>query len=319
MTETIYEPEVGTEIDVRSIPVDDKNRLLVATDDIGKNDMWNHAGSTEVAFDDLQHIPTPSDTSTYSAVGHADFVETLYKHADRLMAPRDFQLSGQRYLVSKEGERMFFIHHYENNDSGISLATAGRNSHDKSMKAALAVAARVTVCDNTALMADDGVVIFRRHTGNVRDYLNDQIILSMVKATEGWDDMRSERDALTTQPVELEEGYRLMGLAKAQTRSDSSASRRLLTTDAEWKKVQEYWEEPGHEYEGGNRTLWAWMNSFTFNFRSLHPERQLPQHSSLHAITRQINAPFKVQDDDPGNADEQFGTTLERLTNDSPQ
>ena len=175
---------------------------------------------------------------------------------------------------------MFFVHSYRNGDTEMALALAGRNSYDKSMRAALALGAKVFNCDNTCINGE--VTIHHRHTGNITDYLNDQIILKMHRSTETWDDMRLSRDRMVTKELSEDDGYALMGMMRAHTGKDKSAARRILTTDNQWRSVQKYWEEPQHEYEGGNRTLWAWYNSFTFDFKSLKPQDQLPKHSSLH-------------------------------------
>ena len=297
------------------LEVDSNNRLLVATDDIGDNQLWNHRGSVEITYDDLRQITPPEDTATYTSIGHSDFAETLYKHADRLMSPKGYVLEGQKYIVSKEGERMFFIHSYKNGDSGLQLALAGRNSYDKSMRAALAVAAKVTVCDNLCMITEDGVSIFRKHSGNARSYLNDQIILGMVKATDSWDDMRSDRDDMVDIEVTKSDGLKLMGLAKGNTRSEKSASKRLLTTPKEWNAVQTYWEDKKqqmHDYEGGNRTLWAWYNSFTVDMKDLKPELQLAQHASIHSVVQseiiEAEAIAHVEQEDDA-----FGSTINRL------
>ena len=297
------------------LEVNDQNQLLVASDDIGDNQMWNHRGSVEVTYDDLRQITAPSDTDTYTSIGHSDFAETLYKHADRLMAPKGYTLDGQKYIVSKEGNRMFFIHSYTNGDTQMNLALAGRNSYDKSMRAALAVAAKVTVCDNLCMITEDGVSIFRKHSGDARSYLNDQIILGMVKATDSWDDMRYDRDSMVELPIGEREGFELMGYTKAMTRSDKSASKRLLTTPKEWNAVQNYWEAPKHEYEGGNRTLWSWYNSFTVDMKDLKPELQLAQHASIHSIVkgevieRKIETDYETEESDAA----QFRNKIDEL------
>jgi hypothetical protein len=301
-------------VPVDALVVDHQNRLQIAGNDIGDNELWNHRGSVEVDYEDLKQIPTPEDTRTYSAISHTDFVETLYKHSDRLMSPKGFHLNGQRYIVGSEGARMFFILYFSNGDTGMNLALAGRNSHDKSMRAGVAAAARVTVCDNTCLMCEDGVAIFRKHSGDATGYLNDQIILGMVRATESWDDMRRQRDTLASQVITVDEGYRLMGLVKAQSSFDKAYNRRLLKTEKEWRSVQDYWEEPKHQYEGGNRTLWSWMNSFTFDFRDLKPEAQLPQHSSLHNQTMLIASRIAAEENHRKRTEQgNLGETIERL------
>ena len=301
------------EVEQARVEVDHLNRIQVG-DDIGENELWNHAGSVEVTYDDLRQIPTPEDTATYTAIGHADMAETLYKHADRLMAPKDFYLAGQKYLVSKNGDRMFFIHSYRNGDTGMQLALAGRNSLDKSMLAAIAVGGKVIVCDNLAMITEDGITIMRKHSGNARNHLNDQIILGMVKATDNWDDMRRDRDFMVETKVDQRHGYRLMGEAKALTANNKSASKRLLSSNKEWSAAQSYWEDQKHEYEGGNRTLWAWYNSFTVDMKSLKPELQLAQHSSLHAVAMNSTLHRKLGGDEEVSEGHRFGQIIEDLT-----
>lgn len=257
--------------------------------DIGDSTMIAHCGGKEVEYADLQQIPVPSDTSSYTAIAHTDFVHSMYKHADQLLKPKGFTLDGERYVVDKDGARLFFIHHYRNGDTQMNLAMGCRNSYDKSMKAAVAFGARVFVCDNLAISGD--INIFRRHTGNAISYLNEQIILNMYRASDAWDDMRHDRDTFVDYELSEDDGYALMGLAKAHTVKEDP-SRRLLSTDKDWNAVRKYWAKPKHDYEGGNRTLWAWYNSFTFDFRSLKPKDQLPKHASLHQFAKGIMGPF---------------------------
>ena len=299
-------------VDTAPLEVDHQNRLLVADDGIGENQMWNHRGSVEITYDDLRQITPPGDTDTYTAIGHSDFAETLYKHADRLMEPKGYQLEGQKYIVSKEGDRMFFIHSYANGDSGLRLALAGRNSYDKSMTAAVGIGARVTVCDNLCMITEDGISIFRKHSGNARGYLNDQIILGMVKATDSWDDMRAERDHMVGVDLEEREGFELMGHTKAMTRN-IKFSKRLLDTPKQWNAVQDYWEAPKHDYEGGNRTLWAWYKSFTVDMKELKPELQLAQHASIHSVTKGELAQRRAKSYAEHGNEADFNGTVNRL------
>ena len=304
--QTIYEPELGDEI---VIPTDEQGRLKVAGKDIGNSVMMSHAGGVECAYDDLGQIPLPEKTDSYTPVGHVDFVESLYKHADSIMAPKGFALEGQRYVTSHEGARMFFVHSYRNGDTEMALALAGRNSYDKSMRCALALGARVFNCDNTAINGE--VTIHHRHTGNVTEYLNDQIILKMHRASDTWDDMRASRDNMVGKELTEDDGYALMGMLRAHTGKDKSSARRILTTDREWKSVQKYWEDPLHEYEGGNRTLWSWYNSFTFDFKSLKPQDQLPKHASLHQFASSA-LDYTVQEREPGALTE-VGNAIEEI------
>lgn len=259
--------------------LENKNHTRVgeAGRDIGDSTMM---GKNEVTFSDLSQIAVPEDTSSYTAVPHQDFVMSMYKHADNLLAPKGFKFEGERYVTDGDGQRLFFVHHYKNGDSGMNMAMGCRNSYDKSMKAGIAFGSRVFVCDNMVITGD--INIMRSHRGNAIEYLNEQIVLSMYKASDSWDDTRRDRDAMASYAMDEDDGFALMGLLKSHTRREKESSKRILTSEKEWKAIEDYWVEPQHEYEGGNRTLWAWYNSFTFQFRDLKPHEQLQRHASLH-------------------------------------
>ena len=90
---TTYDPELQAEVVIHT---DEQGRLKVAGSDIGDSTMMSGAGGIEASFEDLGQIPLPEKTTSYTPVGHSDFVETLYKHADSIMAPKGFHLDGQR-------------------------------------------------------------------------------------------------------------------------------------------------------------------------------------------------------------------------------
>ena len=253
-----------------------------AGDDIGNNILMGNG--VDVSFDDLKQVPIPEDTATYTAVPHEDFVHSMYKHADRILSPKGFKLEGERYRTDKNGDRLFFVHHYRNGDSEMNLGMACRNSYDKSMKAGVGIGAHVMNCSNGVMNTEGSVV--HSHRGNVLKYLNDNIILNMYNADDTWDTLRRDRDEFAEYDIDSDDGYALMGIAKAVTSSEHSAPRRLLSTDKEWKSIQKYWDNPEHEYSGGNRTLWAWYNSFTFVFKDIKTNEQMPRHASLHQFCK---------------------------------
>ena len=114
--------------------------------------------------------------------------------------------------------------------------------------------------------------------------------------------------------VELEEreGFELMGHTKAMTRN-IKFSKRLLDTPKQWNAVQDYWEAPKHDYEGGNRTLWAWYNSFTVDMKELKPELQLAQHASIHSVTKGELAQRRAKSYAEHGNEADFNGTVNRL------
>jgi hypothetical protein len=254
---------------------------------IGTSTMMAHAGGRVVTYQDVCDVPIPEDTDTYTSISHEAYVRGCYDHGQRLLEPKGFKLSGQRFVLANNGNRMFFVQSYLNGDSELRLALAGRNSYDKSLSAALAFGAVVFNCDNTCIRGDS-ITVFRRHSGDAIRKLEDQVILAMYRAHSSWDAMRDERDTWASIPLSVEGGYGLMGKCKAMTAHSDTKAERLLDSPSEWDEVVEYWEDPKHDYAGGNHTLWAWYNSFTFGWRDLNPTVTLQRHAALHRFCQKV-------------------------------
>ena len=86
--------------------------------------MIAHCGTIPATLDELKAIPTPEKTDTYSPLGHYDFIYNAHKLGDEVLSDKGFTLSSERYQVSKDGGKLFFIHSYKNGTNGIEMCAA---------------------------------------------------------------------------------------------------------------------------------------------------------------------------------------------------
>jgi|ETNvirnome_2_130_1030620.scaffolds.fasta_scaffold04299_6 hypothetical protein len=252
---------------------------------VGQGDTKKIMGTGyDVSYGELAEIAVPEETASYKPVPYPELVHNLYKMSNEVLTPKGFSLAGERYRCTHEGNRLFFVHSYQNGDTEAKLAIAGRASYDKSMLIALSFGLEIGLCTNLCMWGD--ITVMHKATGNVVQHLQDQTILQMHKATSGWDDMRTDRDDMREIDFDVDEGYALMGRIKAHSAKSKSAAARQLVTTKEWKEVQGEWENPTHDH--GGRNLWTWYQAFTFRFKDLSPAHQLPRHESLHAFAGNV-------------------------------
>lgn len=110
--------------------------------------------STRVTRAQLRGIDTPLSTATHHPLPHADLVDLL---EDRLNASGLF-ITREQYAVQNHGMKLFGTLDLRNGGAsvgaGTSLALGFRHGNDKSMALKCVGGARVTICDNMAMMGD---------------------------------------------------------------------------------------------------------------------------------------------------------------------
>jgi hypothetical protein len=113
--------------------------------------------STRVTRQQLRGIETPLSTATHHPVPHADLVDML---EDRLNAS-GLWITREQYAVQHHGLKLFGTLDLRNGGAsageGTTLALGFRHGNDKSMALRCVGGARVTICDNMAMMGDTTV------------------------------------------------------------------------------------------------------------------------------------------------------------------
>ena len=239
--------------------------------------MESKRGHEEVLFDDLRQIsPLEPETKSYTPLAHYEFAHNVNRIGEMILGPQGFSLNGARYCVSNDGGKMFMTQEFDHEErDDIKLAIAGRNSTDKSMLAAVAVGGQVTVCTNGIISGE--ITVMRKHTGNVFQYLEDNLILSFHKATNGWHDLQNDIRLMQEIPVDDSEAYRLIG---------EMWGKRIISPN-QMNPVRKHWEE---NEQFPNRDLWRLYNGVTDVFKGLPPQTIMKKHLQLHDWSREKTA-----------------------------
>ena len=257
-----------------------------------------HGSGELLSLNDLRDCEPPPETRTYKPLGFYDMAMSLQMYGKDVLEPNGFKPKDLKLKATSgkvkdaDGnpiprQRLFFIYVFENSDTEVQLAIAGRNSYDKSMSLQICSGANVFICTNLMISAGDkGISYVRKHTGDIKTQFETHVITTMVMAAKNWDNIRFERDRQRDICVDLDRGYQLMGKLKAKT-ATGPASGRQLDTNQEWSRVQNELETPPHDH--GADPLWAWRKALTLNYKELPMERQLARHESLARFTTMVN------------------------------
>ena len=120
----------------------------------------SHAQSELVTRSELLAIPTPSATSTWKPIAHADLIHAL----DRQLLVRGIQIAKEQFAIQRQGARLFAVLDLSVESVPGAVAAMGiRTSNDRSMALEIAVGAKVFVCDNLAF-SGDLIALRRKHT-----------------------------------------------------------------------------------------------------------------------------------------------------------
>ena len=124
---------------------------------LGKSDHRN------VRIEELEEIPALTPASrTYEPYQHGEFARETAALADSILGPYGYHCSGEQYIISKDGGRMFGVRSYghgarahsviDYTDSStqgeLKMQFAFANSTARSLRAKFGLGAQVMVCSN---------------------------------------------------------------------------------------------------------------------------------------------------------------------------
>lgn len=224
-----------------------------------------HCGGSASTLDDLRFIKLPEETRTYKPVSHYDLAMNISKTAEDLLAwDMDHVLS--EFALASNGQRMFAKLTYrdpDNDEMGLSIAF--RNSYDKSIRVGIAVGASVFICDNLCLAGE--VTIFRKHTKNVLEDMNRDILDAIHRGRTKFDQIVDDAQELRAMALNDDESYKLIGLLYG---------RKVLSKVSQIPVASKQWE-------GGNNK-WDLYNACTEALKSTSPNKIMECHINLHSI-----------------------------------
>ena len=82
--------------------------------------MMLHCGGRSVSFAELQGVPLPEETETYTPVAFTDLVTNAQEVAEDLLT--DYKFRDAQYALAAKDQRMFAILNFEGDDPEMNLS-----------------------------------------------------------------------------------------------------------------------------------------------------------------------------------------------------
>jgi hypothetical protein len=216
-----------------------------------------HSGSTVVDLEDVRSVPTPAPTKTHFPVPHStviDFVHQAFEGSGYTVTEEEYALRDGGDKGSIPGAQLFGLMHLRNghDNPDYGLVVGFRNSHDKSIRAGIALGSNVFVCDNMAFCGE--IVFNRMHTLHIMDDLPGIIVHAVGKLGV----LRRNQDLRINAYKErnLTDNEAYAGIVHAM--KDGIIPTSKIT------KVVEEWDNKGSRHqEFMPRNAWSLFNAFT--------------------------------------------------------
>jgi Domain of unknown function (DUF932) len=228
-----------------------------------------HRGGQIVTRDDLALVPVPKATDSYVPMPHNNLAETLLTIGKDIL--KGFTLAYEQYALAREGQQMFGVLAFRNDDTELGLSIGFRNSYDKSMAIGIAIGAQVFVCDNLALTGD--ITIMRKHTANVWTSLEDIAISTLYRSQQNFRKIVEDSETLKGRMIDNNEAFKMIGLMFGHG----------ILTPRQLPVIKKEWLTPSYD-DFRPRTMWSFYNACTEALKSCPPLVIMEKHISLHTM-----------------------------------
>lgn len=230
-----------------------------------------HCGGSIATLDEVQAVPVPEKTATYSPVAHGDLIHNLHQVAADML--QGYEIRQSSFALAKGGNRMFGLTTFNDPNNGHEMgpSIAYRNSYDKSMKIGLAIGKRVFCCDNLALTGD--MTVTHVHKGDVIERMKKDIITCLYGAKNTFVRLADDAARLKCVEVNDDEGFRFLGHLVGEK----------LVRPTEFNTACREWRNPSHD-EFGPRTAWSLYNAVTEGLKAVPMNKVIQSHIAFHDI-----------------------------------
>jgi Domain of unknown function (DUF932) len=211
-----------------------------------------HCGAHHVSLRDVQSVKTPARTRTWTAIPHAQLIQTV----EKTLKATSLTIGTQAHSLTHDGMRYFGLMEIQGRqDSQDYCWVLGlRNSHDKTFPAGIVAGASVFVCDNLSFSGE--VKFARRHTVFINRDLPQLVERSIGLLVAKWHDQDKRIEAYKDAEIEDAEAHDLI----IRSTDVGVCSNRLIPS------VLHEWREPKHE-AFQSRNVWSLFKSFTESFK----------------------------------------------------
>ena len=239
--------------------------------------LLTQSGSERCSLEQLLTIPEPEKTDSYTPLNHYDFAVNVRTVANDLL--REYRFAGDQYALNSNGHKMFGVLTFDGkgdiDNDGLRLSIGIRNSYDKSMSAGLALGATVIVCDNLMFRGD--ITILRKHTGDMHEFLMDQLVTNIYKSQHQYTHLIHDAEQMKEINLGRRGAFEYLGVLTGEN---------ILSPTQSTKAFQEL-HQPSYE-EFSEPSLWSAYNSATEALKSSPPQAVVKRHTKLHELTEKL-------------------------------
>jgi hypothetical protein len=253
-------------------------------------DLILHCGASKVERADVENVPTPDATDTWTPIPHTALIERI----EDTLKSDGLSIVQQTHSLTRNGNRYFGLMQIANgqNSDDYCWVLGARNSHDKSFPAGLVVGASVFVCDNLSFSGE--IRMTRKHTVHIMRDMPGLVQRSIGQLMSRWHDQDLR--------IEAYKNFELSDL-QAHDMIVRSIDARSLTATQVPKLLQE-WRHPQHE-EFAPRTAWSLFNGYTETLKGLGLNELSIRTQRLHGLfDSQVGLSFKTAGEVLGNSEE---------------
>jgi hypothetical protein len=207
-----------------------------------------HCGARAVKRNEVQLVPTPTATDTWTPIPHLDLV-TQVEHTIRA---NGLAIGTQAHSLSHEGMRYFGLMEIQRKESDLDYCwvLGLRNSHDKTFPAGIIAGSSVFICDNLAFSGE--VKLARKHTTHITRDLPRLVQGAVGRLMDRWH--HQDTRLMTYKVTEIEDRTAHDLIVRA---TDVGVCPNKLIP-----RVLHEWREPRHE-AFQSRNVWSLFNAFT--------------------------------------------------------
>ena len=239
-----------------------------------------------VRIEELEEIPALTPASrTYEPYQHGEFAREPAALADSILGQYGYHCSGEQYIISKDGGRMFGVRSYghgarahsviDYTDSStqgeLKMQFAFANSTDRSLRAKFGLGAKVLVCSNGIVAGE--IVVTRKHTPGLREYLVENLTGALHKAPQEFGELCFTVDRWKRYYLSDQMAHRLLGEWWGQG----------IISPAKLGKIKKHWES---DDDFPDKTLWSLYNAVTESYKGLPPNLIFSRHIALHSAAQ---------------------------------
>ena len=142
-----------------------------------------HCGAHRVERRDVESIPTPRSTATWTPIPHM----TLIHRVEQTLTANNLGIAGYAHSLTHDGMRYFGLMEIQSPDSGgddYCWVLGIRNSHDKKFPAGIVAGMTVLICDNLSFSGE--VKLARKHTRFITRDLPQLVQSAVGKLMDRW-------------------------------------------------------------------------------------------------------------------------------------